>query len=59
MLLVFPELVAAVLGALVAAEAELWRLSALGVLALAGQSCRETRPMSLRSESLGILPPSQ
>ena len=59
LLLFFPELAVAVLGALVAAAAELWRLSALGVLALAGQSGRETRPMSLRSESLGILPPSQ
>jgi hypothetical protein len=59
MLLFFPEMLLAMLAALVAAGAELWRLSALGVLALAPQSGRETRWMSLRSESLGIRPPSQ
>ena len=59
MLLFLPEMLFAVLAALVAAGAELWRLSALGVLALAPQPGRETRWMSLRSESLGIRPPSQ
>ena len=59
LLLVFPEMLVAVLAALVASSAELWRLSALGVLALAPQSGRETRWMSLRSDSLGIRPPSQ
>jgi hypothetical protein len=59
MLLLFPEMLLAVLAALVAAAAELWRLSALGVLALSSQSGRETRWMSLRSDSLGIRPPSQ
>ncbi len=59
MLLLFPEMLLAALAALVSAGAELWRLSALGVLALSPQSGRETRWMSLRSESLGIRPPSQ
>ncbi len=59
MLVVLPDMLLAVLAALVAAGAELWRLSALGVLALSPQSGRETRWMSLRSESLGIRPPSQ
>jgi hypothetical protein len=59
MVLLFPEMLLAVLAALVAAWAELWRLSALGALALSPQSGRETRWMSLRSESLGIRPPSQ
>jgi hypothetical protein len=59
MLLFLPEMLFAVLAALVAAGAELWRLSALGVLALAPQPGRENRWMSLRSESLGIRPPSQ
>jgi hypothetical protein len=58
-LLFFPEMLLAVLAAMVAAGAEIWRLSALGVLALSAQSGRETRWMSLRSESLGIRPPSQ
>jgi hypothetical protein len=59
MLLFLPEMLFAVLAALVAAGAELWRLSALGALALAPQPGRENRWMSLRSESLGIRPPSQ
>jgi hypothetical protein len=59
MVLLFPEMLLSVLAALVAAGAELWRLSALGALALSPQSGRETRWMSLRSESLGIRPPSQ
>ncbi len=58
-LLAFPEGAAAVLVALLAAGTELWRLSALGVLALAPQPGREKRWMTLRSESLGMRPPSQ
>jgi hypothetical protein len=58
-LLVVPEVMLAALAALVAAGAELWRLSAVGVLALAPHAGREARWMSLRSESLGIRPPSQ
>jgi hypothetical protein len=54
-----PQMLLAVLSALLAAGAELWRLSAVGVLALSRQSGRETRWMSLRSESLGMRPPSQ
>jgi hypothetical protein len=59
MLLFLPEMLLAILAALVASAAELWRLSALGVLALAPHSGWEKRWMSLRSESLGIRPPSQ
>ncbi len=55
----FPQLLVAVAAALLAAAAELWRLSAVGVLALGSQPGRDTRWMSLRSESLGIRPPSQ
>jgi hypothetical protein len=58
-LLLVPELLLGAVGALLAAGAELWRLSAVGVLALPRQSGRETRWISLRSESLGIRPPSQ
>ena len=58
-LLVFPELALAVVAALVASGAEMWRLAAVGALALDDQPEREPRRMSLRSESLGILPPSQ
>jgi len=58
-LTVVPEAALAVLGALLAAGAELWRLAAVGVLSLAPQEGREKRPMSFRSESLGIRPPSQ
>jgi hypothetical protein len=54
-----PQMLLAVLAALLAAGAELWRLAAVGVLALSRQSGRETRWMSLRSESLGMRPPSQ
>jgi hypothetical protein len=58
-LLLFPELALAVIAALLASAAEMWRLGAVGVLALGGQEWREARPKSLRSDSLGILPPSQ
>jgi hypothetical protein len=58
-LLLFPEMALAVFAALVASAAELWRLAAVGVLALGDQPEREPRWSSLRSESLGILPPSQ
>jgi len=58
-LLVVPELALAVVAALVASAAEMWRLAAVGALALGDQSDREPRRMSLRSESLGIRPPSQ
>lgn len=59
-LLLVPELLLGAVAALITAGAELWRLSALGVLALPeAQSGRETRWMSLRRESLGIRPPSQ
>jgi hypothetical protein len=58
-LLLLPEMALALLAALVAAAAELWRLAAVGVLALGDQAEREPRWSSLRSESLGILPPSQ
>ncbi len=55
----FPQLLLAVAASLLAAGSELWRISAVGALALSAQSGRETRWMSLRSESLGIRPPSQ
>jgi hypothetical protein len=58
-LAVVPDAMFAVLGALLAAGAELWRLAAVGVLSLAPQEGGEKRWMSLRSESLGIRPPSQ
>jgi hypothetical protein len=58
-LLLVPELLLASLAALVAAGAELWRLSAVAVLALGGQPGREPRRISFRSESLGMRPPSQ
>lgn len=58
-LLLVPELLLATVAALLSAGAELWRLSAVGVLALPAHSGRETRWMSLRSDSLGIRPPSQ
>lgn len=58
-LLLVPELLLAAVAAFLSAGAELWRLSAVGVLALSRHSVRETRWMSLRSESLGIRPPSQ
>jgi len=58
-LLIFPELALAIVAALLASAAEMWRLSALGALALGDQPDREPRRMSLRTESLGILPPSQ
>jgi len=58
-LLVFPELALVAVAALLASAAEMWRLGAVGVLALGGQAEREPRRMSLRSDSLGILPPSQ
>jgi hypothetical protein len=58
-LLVFPELALAAVAALLASAAEMWRLSAVGALALGDQPEREPRRMSLRTESLGILPPSQ
>jgi hypothetical protein len=58
-MLLFPEMALAVLAALVASVAEMWRLAAVGVLALGGQVEREPRPSILRSENFGILPPSQ
>jgi hypothetical protein len=58
-LFLVPELFLAALAALVAAGAELWRLSAVAVLALGGQPGGEPRRMSFRSDSLGIRPPSQ
>jgi len=58
-LLVFPEMALAVVGALLASAAEMWRLSAVGALALGDQPEREPRRMSLRTESFGSLPPSQ
>ncbi len=58
-MLLFPEMALAVIAALVASLAEMWRLAAVGVLALGGQEEREPRPSSLRSENFGILPPSQ
>jgi len=58
-LFLVPELLLAALAALVAAGGELWRLSAVAVLALGGQPGREPRRMSFRSESLGMRPPSQ
>jgi hypothetical protein len=62
-LLVFPEMALAAVAALLASAAEMWRLSAVGALALGGQPEgqpeREPRRMSFRTESLGILPPSQ
>jgi anthranilate phosphoribosyltransferase len=58
-MLLFPEMALTVIGALVAALAEMWRLAAVGVLALGGQAERGPRPSSLRSENFGILPPSQ
>jgi hypothetical protein len=59
-LLVFPELALAAVAALLASAAEMWRLSAVGVLALGDhQPDRDPRRMSFRTESLGILPPSQ
>jgi hypothetical protein len=58
-LLVFPEMALAAVAAILASAAEMWRLSAVGALALGDQPEREPRRMSLRTESLGILPPSQ
>jgi len=58
-LAVVPDALLAVLGALLAAGAELWRLAAVGVLSLADQSGEEKRWMSLRSDRFGIRPPSQ
>jgi hypothetical protein len=58
-MLLFPELALSVIAALVASGAEMWRLAAVGALALGDQAEREARPSSLRSESLGIRPPSQ
>jgi hypothetical protein len=58
-LLLFPEVALAVVAALVASAAEMWRLAAVGVLALGGQAEPDRRRSSLRTESLGILPPSQ
>ncbi len=58
-LLLVPELLLGASAALIAAGAELWRLSTVGALALSDQSGREARWMSFRSESLGIRPPSQ
>ncbi len=58
-LMALPDAVLAAAGALLAAGAELWRLAAVGVLSLAPQEGREKRWMSLRSESLGMRPPSQ
>jgi hypothetical protein len=54
-----PEAMLAVFAGFLVAAAELWRLAAVGVLSLARQPGREKRWMSLRSESLGIRPPSQ
>jgi hypothetical protein len=58
-LFLVPELLLAALAALVASGAELWRLSAVAVLALGGQPVREPRRMSFRRDSLGMRPPSQ
>lgn len=58
-MLLFPEMALAAIAGLVASGAEMWRLAAVGVLALGGQPEREPRPSSLRSENFGILPPSQ
>ncbi len=54
-----PELLLAMLSALVAAGAELWLLAAVGAIALGRQAEPEKRFSSLRSESLGMRPPSQ
>ncbi len=58
-LALFPQAIFGVATAYLAALAEAWRLGALGVLALPAQSGEENRWMSLRSESLGMRPPSQ
>jgi hypothetical protein len=58
-LLLVPNAILAALAALVAAASELWRLATVGVLALAPQDGGENRWMILRSESLGMRPPSQ
>jgi len=55
----FANLALTAAAALVASGAELWRLGAVGALALDGQDGREARPRNFRIESLGILPPSQ
>jgi hypothetical protein len=54
-----PEALLAALAGLVAAGAELWLLASLGALALSDQPVPDERRMSLRSESLGMRPPSQ
>jgi hypothetical protein len=58
-LALFPQSMFAVVTAFLAALAEAWRLGALGVLAASAQPGGEKRWMSLRSESLGMRPPSQ
>ncbi len=58
LLLAAPQVLVWALVALVAAAAELWRLSTLGTLALSTYPGGERR-RSFRSESLGMRPPSQ
>jgi hypothetical protein len=58
LLFLAPELLLWALVALVAAAAELWRLGTLGALALSTYPGGERRS-SLRSDSLGMRPPSQ
>jgi hypothetical protein len=58
LLLAAPQVLVWALVALVAAAAELWRLSTLGTLALSTYPGGGRRS-SLRSESLGMRPPSQ
>ncbi len=54
-----PEMLLATLSAIVAAGAELWLLAAVGAIALGRQAEPEKRFSSLRSESVGMRPPSQ
>lgn len=58
-LVAIPEGMVAAAAALLVAGAELWRLAAVAVLALAPQPLLEKRSMSFRSESFGMRPPSQ
>ena len=58
LLFVFQALAGTLAGA-IAAGAELWRLATLAAVTLGDQPRPENRSTSLRSESLGIRPPSQ
>jgi hypothetical protein len=58
LLLLGPQLLLVAMVAFLAAAAELWRLGALGALVLSTYPGGERRS-SLRSDSLGIRPPSQ